>query len=121
MLSRRTTGLREWIEAELRCLLCGRLLGWLTEPLSGRSHFVGFSSGALFRSLVRGEAPRPMRSDEWLRCQACGGTAMAGQPQRFTRYEEGDARCAGDSTVTCVEQAAEARSSADVLESPRLC
>jgi hypothetical protein len=76
-----------WVEADLHCLLCGRLLGRLTERLLDWAPCPVFSDRALFRGRSSREPSRTLRQAEWLSCQACGGTAVLGEARWYTVYE----------------------------------
>jgi hypothetical protein len=79
---------RRWLEAELRCLLCGRLVGSVKEPLGNASKGTAFSSRAIYSSAAGADQPRRLRAGDWPRCRGCGGSATFGQLRTYTWLED---------------------------------
>ena len=93
------TGRKDWIQADLRCMMCGRVPGRLVGPLpSGDAPSTG-GSGVLTTRPPQFAAFRPsdasvpavrLVGSERFRCTACGGTLMMEELERFSTYEAVD-------------------------------
>jgi hypothetical protein len=86
------TARRDWVQADVRCLLCGRMLGRLVGPLPpGRSRIgtVGWDVPfAAFCSSDRGIPARRVSGPERLRCSTCGGGVLVDEVEVFSTYDE---------------------------------
>jgi hypothetical protein len=85
-------GRKDWVQADLRCLMCGRVVGRLVGPLrtddaaqraAGRK-----PQFAAFRP-ADGNVPA-IRLDgrEQFRCTTCGGGVLMDELERFSTYED---------------------------------
>jgi DNA-directed RNA polymerase subunit N (RpoN/RPB10) len=86
-------GRKDWVQADLRCLMCGRVIGRLVGPLP---------AGEAARSLPAGKRPRfaafrPADPDvpavrlvgrEQFRCPTCGGGVIMDELETFSTYPE---------------------------------
>jgi DNA-directed RNA polymerase subunit N (RpoN/RPB10) len=87
-------GRKDWIQADLRCLMCGRVLGRLVGPLPAseiarraattRPHF------AAFRPAADGVPAVRLAGNEHFRCTTCGGALMMDEVETFSTYEDVD-------------------------------
>jgi hypothetical protein len=87
-VSRRSAFRLNWIQAELHCLQCGRMLGRLAETTSRQGASAVFSPLAIFRSAEAPQTPCRLKRVGRLRCQTCGGCAVISDVERFTTYSE---------------------------------
>jgi hypothetical protein len=78
-------GRRDWLEAELRCLLCGRAWGRLVGclPRGEASEVV-----TLQRAGEQGSPARPLARGEQFRCGTCGGRVIVDHVETFSTYDE---------------------------------
>jgi hypothetical protein len=77
-----------WVQAELRCLLCGRLLGRVAGAARSRSLAVDRSAFAVFRPSDPLQPIRRLRGDERFRCDACGGPVIIDELEHFATDDE---------------------------------
>lgn len=82
-------GRKDWIQADLRCLMCGRVPGRLIGPLPadlvpGRPQFAAFRPADASVPAVR------LAGGEKFRCTACGGALIMDELERFSTYEDVD-------------------------------
>src|SRR5882672_9701801 len=87
-------GRKDWVQADLRCLMCGRVLGRLVGPmpaaLVGRSLASGPPRFAAFRPAdATGPAVR-LVGGEHFRCRTCGGVVIMDELETFSTYEDID-------------------------------
>ena len=87
-------GRKDWVQADLRCLMCGRVLGRLVGPLpadlAGRSMAGGTPRFAAFRP-ADGSAPMlRLSGTEQFRCGTCGGGVIMDELETFSTYEDID-------------------------------
>jgi hypothetical protein len=86
------TARRDWVQADVRCLLCGRVLGRLVGPLpAGRTRIgtVGRDVPfAAFCSYERGVPARRLASPRQLRCSTCGGGVLVDDVEIFSTYDD---------------------------------
>lgn len=83
---------QDWAQADVQCLLCGRLLGRLVGPLPlgherratvGREvHFAAFCPAD------RSIPARRLAGGEQFRCYTCGGGVLVDDVQVFSTYPE---------------------------------
>ena len=86
------SGRRDWVQADLLCLLCGRSLGRLVGPLPAgqplrRSAF-GIRQFAAFRPADPTLPAVRLQGSEHFRCTACGGDPILDEVEVFSTYDE---------------------------------
>lgn len=82
---RRSGRLRRWVQADVRCMQCGRLIGQLLAPTSSR-HSLESPPAALFvvfRSSQAGAKPKRLSRIERFRCPTCGGNGIVEELEQF--------------------------------------
>jgi DNA-directed RNA polymerase subunit N (RpoN/RPB10) len=86
-------GRRDWIQADLRCLMCGRVIGRLVGPAPATE---------AERLATRGRPPRfaayrpadsslpaiRLQGGESFRCTTCGGGVMMDELESFSTYAD---------------------------------
>ncbi|MBV9580400.1 MAG: hypothetical protein JO057_17580 [Chloroflexi bacterium] len=85
-------GRKDWVQADLRCMMCGRIIGRLVGPLppgdpvnrspAGRPQF------AAFRPADAGVPAVRLMGGEQFRCTTCGGAVMMDELETFSTYAE---------------------------------
>src|SRR5690242_14732034 len=86
-------GRKDWVQADLRCLMCGRIIGRLVGPLpagdpvkrslAGRlPQFAAFRPADLSTPAVR------LIGGEQFRCRTCGGAVIMDELETFSTYSE---------------------------------
>lgn len=85
-------GRQDWVQAELRCLMCGRVIGRLVGPLptdpSKRSLAGRPPQFAAFRPAdVNGPAVRLVGGEQF-RCTTCGGGVIMDELETFSTYSD---------------------------------
>jgi hypothetical protein len=87
-------GRRDWVQADLRCLLCGRVLGHLVGPIppsqDGRSPAGGWPRFAAFRPADTARPAVRLVGGESFRCRTCGGGVIMEELETFSTYEDID-------------------------------
>ena len=88
-------GRKDWVQADLRCLLCGRILGRLVGPLpsteAGRRSLAGRPPNfAAFRPADPGTPTVRLLGGEQFRCTTCGGGVMLDEMETFSTYDDVD-------------------------------
>ena len=88
-------GRKDWIQADLRCLMCGRVPGRLVGPLRPDAQGTGLAAGrtAQFAAFRPADASAPavrLLGSERFRCDTCGGALIMDEPERFSTYEDVD-------------------------------
>jgi DNA-directed RNA polymerase subunit N (RpoN/RPB10) len=88
------TGRKDWVQADLRCLMCGRVIGRLVGPLpteadrralAGRPpQFAAFRPANVNVPAVR------LVGGEQFRCTTCGGGVIMDELETFSTYEDID-------------------------------
>ena len=82
-------GRKDWVQADLRCLMCGRVLGRLVGAVA--------PAGLLKGGLPRFAAFRPadttipavrLSGGEQFRCSTCGGGVIMDELETFSTYED---------------------------------
>lgn len=87
-------GRQDWIQADLRCLLCGRVSGRLIGPLrpgevpTGRSSTAGPPRFAAFRPADASVPAVRLLGGERFRCTTCGGALLIDEPETFSTYHD---------------------------------
>ena len=88
-------GRKDWVQADLRCLMCGRIIGRLVGPLpagdpSKRSLAGRPPQFAAFRPAdARAPATR-LVGGEHFRCTTCGGAVIMDELETFSTYADTD-------------------------------
>jgi DNA-directed RNA polymerase subunit N (RpoN/RPB10) len=86
------TARHDWVQADVRCLLCGRVLGRLIGPLpAGRKHLGTAGQRVAFAAFCPSDRSQPAwRLDraERLRCSTCGGGVLVDEVEVFSTYDE---------------------------------
>lgn len=88
-------GRKDWVQADLRCLMCGRIIGRLVGPLppgdpdrrtlAGRLlHFAAFRPADTREPAVR------LVGGEHFRCTTCGGAVIMDELETFSTYSDID-------------------------------
>ena len=86
-------GRKDWVQADLRCLMCGRVIGRLvgpapagkpaTTPVAGRwPQFAAFRPADASAPAVR------LVGDERFHCTTCGGGVIMDEVERFSTYAD---------------------------------
>jgi hypothetical protein len=88
-------GRKDWVQADLRCLLCGRILGRLVGPLAsteaGRRSLAGRPPNfAAFRPADASTPAVRLLGGEQFRCTTCGGGVMLDELETFSTYDDID-------------------------------
>ena len=82
----------DWVQADLRCLQCGRALGRLLGPASGPRAAAAGAGGHRF-SLFRPADPAApsvrLLGHERFRCPDCRGNAVLDEVRTFSTYDYG--------------------------------
>jgi hypothetical protein len=85
-------GRKDWVQADLRCLMCGRVQGRLVGPLpssqAGRS--LGLPKFAAFRPADDGVPAVRLLGGEQFRCRTCGGGLLIDELETFSTYDDID-------------------------------
>lgn len=88
-------GRKDWIQADLRCLMCGRVVGRLVGPLPAsdtqRRALVG--RPPQFAAFRPSDDTRPairLVGGEHFRCTTCGGGVIMDELEMFSTYEDID-------------------------------
>ena len=88
------TGRKDWVQADLRCLMCGRVIGRLVGPLPTEA-----DRRALPGRPPQFAASRPANANipavrlvggEHFRCTTCGGGVIMDELETFSTYEDID-------------------------------
>jgi DNA-directed RNA polymerase subunit N (RpoN/RPB10) len=88
-------GRKDWVQADLRCIMCGRVIGRLVGPLpagdpakrslAGRMlHFAAFRPADTRIPAVR------LMGGEQFRCTTCGGAVIMDELETFSTYADVD-------------------------------
>ena len=88
-------GRKDWVQADLRCLMCGRVTGRLVGPLppgdAARRSLVGPPPQfAAFRPADASEPAVRIVGGEHFRCTTCGGGVIMDELETFSTYEDID-------------------------------
>jgi DNA-directed RNA polymerase subunit N (RpoN/RPB10) len=86
-------GRKEWVQADLRCMMCGRVIGRLVGPVPAGKPAVGAVArhGTQFAAFRPADASVPavrLMGDERFRCTTCGGSVIIDELERFSTYAE---------------------------------
>src|SRR5262245_7135785 len=87
-------GRKDGVQADLRCLMCGRVLGRLVAPVSpgltGRSMAAGVPRFSAFRPADGITPTVRLSGGEQFRCRTCGGGVIMDELETFSTYEDID-------------------------------
>jgi hypothetical protein len=88
-------GRKDWVQADLRCFLCGRVVGRLVGPMpagdaAGRSLAGRPPQFAAFRPSDTSVPAVRLVGGEQFRCTTCGGGVMMDELETFSTYEDID-------------------------------
>jgi DNA-directed RNA polymerase subunit N (RpoN/RPB10) len=88
------TGRKDWVQADLRCLMCGRVIGRLVGPLpteADRRALAGRPPQfAAFRPANTSVPAVRLVGGEHFRCTTCGGGVIMDELETFSTYEDID-------------------------------
>ena len=88
-------GRKDWVQADLRCLMCGRVVGRLVGPLPAtdaakRAQAGRFPQFAAFRPADLSVPAVRLMGGEHFRCTTCGGGVIMDELETFSTYEDLD-------------------------------
>ena len=88
-------GRKDWVQADLRCLMCGRVLGRMVGPLPAGDAARRLLAGrppqfAAFRPADAGTPATRLVGGEQFRCTTCGGAVIMDELETFSTYSEAD-------------------------------
>ena len=86
-------GRKDWVQADLRCLMCGRVIGRLVGPLppggpARRSPAGRLPQFAAFRPANPSVPAVRLVGGEQFRCTTCGGAVMLDELETFSTYSD---------------------------------
>jgi hypothetical protein len=86
-------GRKDWVQADLRCLMCGRVVGRLVGPLpvgelARRSVAGAPPQFAAFRPADSAQPAIRLIGGEHFRCSICGGGVLMDELETFSTYED---------------------------------
>jgi hypothetical protein len=89
------SGRKDWVQADLRCLMCGRVMGRLVGPMpadrAGQKSLVGRPpTFAAFRPADSSVPMVRLAGGERFRCSICGGGAIMDEVEIFSTYDDVD-------------------------------
>src|ERR671931_1734142 len=89
------TGRRDWIQADLRCLMCGRVVGRLVGALPDSDAARRAMAGkppqfAAFRPADTSQPAIRLAGREHFRCTICGGGVIMDELETFSTYVDID-------------------------------
>jgi hypothetical protein len=83
-------GRKDWVQADLRCLMCGRIIGRLVGPLAAGEPPKRTPQFAAFRPAdMRVPAVRLLGGEQF-RCTTCGGAVIMDEVETFSTYADID-------------------------------
>jgi DNA-directed RNA polymerase subunit N (RpoN/RPB10) len=87
-------GRKDWVQADLRCLMCGRVIGRVVGPLptdADRRTLAGRPPQfAAFRPANTSVPAVRLIGGEHFRCTTCGGGVIMDELETFSTYEDID-------------------------------
>jgi len=83
-------GRKDWVQADLRCMMCGRVQGRLVGPLPATPVKGGLPRFAAFRPADAGIPAVRLMGGEQFRCRTCGGGLIMDEVETFSTYEDDD-------------------------------
>jgi hypothetical protein len=86
-------GRKDWVFADLRCLMCGRIVGRLVGPLAAgefarRSATSAAPQFAAFRPADSTQPAVRLVGGEHFRCSTCGGGVLMDELETFSTYDD---------------------------------
>ena len=86
-------GRKDWVQADLRCLMCGRVIGRLVGPLPAGDPAKGSPAGrfphfSAFRPADTSVPAVRLVGGEQFRCTTCGGAVMLDELETFSTYSD---------------------------------
>lgn len=89
------TGRKDWIQADLRCLMCGRVIGRLVGalPNGGAARRAVAGKPPQFAAFRPADSSRPavrLAGREHFRCTICGGGVIMDELETFSTYADID-------------------------------
>lgn len=94
-MERPIAGRKDWVQADLRCLMCGRVIGRLVGPLPAgdptkRSLAGRMQQFAAFRPADVNVPAVRLSGGEQFHCTTCGGAVIMDELETFSTYSEID-------------------------------
>jgi len=88
-------GRKDWVQADLRCLMCGRIIGRLVGPLPAGEPIKRPPVGRLpyFAAFRPADSRTPavrLSGSEQFRCTTCGGAVLVDELETFSTYADVD-------------------------------
>lgn len=88
-------GRKDWVQADLRCLMCGRVIGRLVGPLPAGDPAKRSLSGrtaqfSAFRPADVSEPAVRLMGGEQFHCPTCGGAVIMDELETFSTYADVD-------------------------------
>jgi DNA-directed RNA polymerase subunit N (RpoN/RPB10) len=83
-------GRKDWIQADLRCMMCGRIIGRLVGPLPAGAALKRSPQFAAFRPADARIPAIRLVGGEQFRCTTCGGAVMMDEVETFSTYADID-------------------------------
>ncbi len=121
-------GRERWMQADLRCMMCGRVIGSLTSPLPddntpGQQPANGALQFPMFRPADANRSAVHLVGGEQFRCSTCGGGVVMDELEKFSTYakvdDEPDARPRRGRPPKPWRHAVQPRSAIDQVDVPR--
>jgi DNA-directed RNA polymerase subunit N (RpoN/RPB10) len=86
-------GRKDWVQADLRCIMCGRVIGRLVGPLppgdpATRSLIARPPQFAAFRPADTQVPAVRLLGGEQFRCTTCGGAVIMDELETFSTYTD---------------------------------
>jgi hypothetical protein len=81
-------GRKDWVQADLRCLMCGRVQGRLVGPLTTAPVRGGVPRFAAYRPVDTSIPAVRLVGGEQFRCGTCGGGVIMDETETFSTYED---------------------------------
>ncbi|MBV8714209.1 MAG: hypothetical protein JO020_09990 [Chloroflexi bacterium] len=88
-------GRKDWVQADLRCIMCGRVIGRLVGPLPAGDPAQRSLAGRLpqFAAFRPADGHMPavrLSGGEQFRCTTCGGAVIMDELETFSTYTDID-------------------------------
>ena len=81
----------EWLKADLRCLMCGRVVGQLVSPRAVKAAASGAEFASHCTTFRPADSSAPvirLSGREQFHCATCGGSVILDQQEPFSIYAE---------------------------------